>query len=437
MWRFRSILHSNLFSHRAHELWIWLHPILILRHSSRVTFNLRFMGAKHFRVRRGDRFVATRVGSGMHISMDAEASMMSVDDARRSLGASFILAAVCGCSGTAGTSPSAGGSSSNGGSPSGGVTSAGSAAVGGTSSVGGAATAGGTIGAGGVVSTGGAQATGGRGAASTSTGGTSNSSGCGNTNLPAACNTTTTGMCTISVGGIDRQYFVVLPSNYNANTAYPIVFLWHGLNGTASQLIGGGFMAYYGVRTGFPNAIYVAAQGLPSGMNDSGTDYGWPNTNGRDINFLKAMLAGLESNYCVDQNRIFSTGMSYGGMMSDTIGCQMPDVFRALGVMSGSLFTGYGQTCVNHPIAAFITHGTADTTVDISGDETARDQFIKDNGCDTTNTQSIVLDANTTCTLYNVCSAGNYPVEWCPVNGEGHTIPSWAGTQIAQFFLQF
>ncbi len=150
------------------------------------------------------------------------------------------------------------------------------------------------------------------------------------------------------------------------------------------------------------------------------------------------MISWLESNYCVDENRIFSTGMSYGGMMSDALGCQMPDVFRALGVMSGSLYTGYGQvSCVNHPIAAFITHGESDTTVPIAGDQTARDQFIADNGCSTTNTQSVVLDANTTCTLYNVCTAGNYPVEWCPVVGEGHTIPTWAGAQIAQFFLQF
>ena len=61
---------------------------------------------------------------------------------------------------------------------------------------------------------------------------------------------------------------------------------------------------------------------------------------------------------------------------------------------------------------------------DIFGDITARDQFIKDNGCDTTNTQSVVIDANTTCTLYNVCTAGNYPVQWCPVTGGKHEEPT-------------
>jgi hypothetical protein len=28
-------------------------------------------------------------------------------------------------------------------------------------------------------------------------------------------------------------------------------------------------------------------------------------------------------------------------------------------------------------------------------------------------------------------------VVWCPVPGAGHTIPSWAGSEIAKFFLQF
>lgn len=263
--------------------------------------------------------------------------------------------------------------------------------------------------------------------------GSANSPGCGQMKLPAACNTATTGPCSIDVNGLSRQYFVVLPANYNANTATPVVFAWHARGWTAADLLFGFGAGWYGPAS-FPNAIYIAGQGLDVSMPDGGTNYGWLNYNGEDVNFAEAMVSWVEANFCVDESRIFSTGMSAGGLMSDMLGCQMPDVFRAIGVMSGALLYG---SCVNHPIAAFITHGTADPLIDISDDETARDQFIKDNGCDTTNTQSVVLDANTTCTLYNVCTAGNYPVEWCPVAGGGHSIPSWSGAQIAKFFLQF
>jgi poly(3-hydroxybutyrate) depolymerase len=338
----------------------------------------------------------------------------------------------------------------------GGVPSAGGAGVGGsvaTSSIvatggghptGGAAAATGGVKAGGGTSTAGgssSKTTGG----STSEGGAANSLGCNNSNLPVACNTATTGPCTLTVNGTARQYYVVLPTNYNASTPYPVVFAWHGLGGTAQSLLGSTYYAgFYGVKTGFPNAIYVTAQGLDTGMNDSGTSYGWANTNDQDVNFTKAMLAWLESNYCVDQSRLFSTGMSYGGMMSDTLGCEMSDVFRALGVMSGSLGFCNGTNCYTptcsstRPIAAWFTHGDADTTVPIAGDQNARDHFIKINGCDTTNTQTVAMsDGITTCTKYSVCSSGPYPVVWCPVPGEGHTIPSWAGAEIAKFFLQF
>jgi poly(3-hydroxybutyrate) depolymerase len=268
--------------------------------------------------------------------------------------------------------------------------------------------------------------------------------------LPSACNNTTTGPCTLDVNGKTRQYFVLLPSGYDNTKPAPVVFTYHGRGGTAASLLptgspyGGGY-ALYGVQSGLPSAIYVVPQGLDSG-SEAGTDYGWPNTGGQDINFVKAMITWLGTNLCVDKARYFSDGMSYGGMMSETIACQMPDVFRAIGSMSGSMF-GSTRSCVAKPIAAWITHGDADTTVPISGDITARDMIVANNGCDTTNTSTIDLvdtarigdaaSVNVTCTVYNQCTAGSYPVIWCPVTGEGHAIPSFAGAEIAKFFGQF
>jgi poly(3-hydroxybutyrate) depolymerase len=115
-------------------------------------------------------------------------------------------------------------------------------------------------------------------------------------------------------------------------------------------------------------------------------------------------------------------------------------MFRAIGSMAGSLFGG-GRNCLGKPIAAWITHGDADTVVPISGDITARDMIIANNGCDTANTSTVTLTDRTygevTCTVYDQCTAGNYPVVWCPVAGQGHAIPSFAGTEIAKFFGQF
>jgi hypothetical protein len=119
------------------------------------------------------------------------------------------------------------------------------------------------------------------------------SNGCGNTNLPPVCNSEATGPCTINVAGKTREYYVALPANYNPNTPYPLVFAWHGATRHATELLDGGRpqydKGYYRVRENYPEAIYVAAQGLAW----SGADTGWANTNGEDVAFTKAMLASF------------------------------------------------------------------------------------------------------------------------------------------------
>ncbi len=317
-------------------------------------------------------------------------------------------------SGTGGT-PSTGGTSGSGG----------ASATGGATGTGGKASTGGATGTGGTTATGGATGTGGSGAMT---------SGCGATPPALGPSNPQTIDVTDSTGATAaREFYVSVPSDYDPTKPYRLIFAWHYAGGSAATLAGTGFSGgYYGVQPKLPEAIYVAGQGLESTPGDA-TTTGWPNTNGGDIAFLNAMLTWLESNLCVDTTRIMSTGMSYGGIMSDTIGCQMPDVFRAVAVMSGALYQfGRGSTCKSHDVAAWITHGTADTTVDISGDETARDQFLADNHCGTTST---AVDP-APCLSYDGCDSG-YPVVWCPVDGEGHTIPSFAAAAIATFLGQF
>jgi poly(3-hydroxybutyrate) depolymerase len=220
---------------------------------------------------------------------------------------------------------------------------------------------------------------------------------------------------------------MTLPTNYSSSQQYPVVFAWHYHSGTAQQIMSGG---YYGIRTNFPNAIYVAGQGLPI-TADGGVDYAWQNTNGRDIAFTRALISWLEANYCVDTSRLFSTGFSYGGLMSDTIACQMGDVFRAIGAMAGGLF-GSTSSCTGARIAAWMTHGDADTTVPISTGQAARDMVLANNHCGTT-TQAVDPSP---CVAYDGCDSG-YPVVWCQVAGGTHSIPSYSATAIATFFKQF
>jgi poly(3-hydroxybutyrate) depolymerase len=145
-----------------------------------------------------------------------------------------------------------------------------------------------------VSSTGGSKATGGMAATggkatggSSNAGGASGTQGCGLANYPAPCSTSGS-PCSIDVGGTARQYYVKLPSNYSASQAYPVVFEFHYLGGSAEAIFND---SMYNIRPNFTTAIYV----IPQGLAGSDGNRGWPNTNGQDVNFTKAMISTLES----------------------------------------------------------------------------------------------------------------------------------------------
>ncbi|MEO8185481.1 MAG: prolyl oligopeptidase family serine peptidase, partial [Deltaproteobacteria bacterium] len=145
------------------------------------------------------------------------------------------------------------------------------------------------------------------------------SAGCGST-APVQ-----SGRFNIDVAGTSREYLLAMPQNYDANRPYRLIFGWHWRGGNAQAVAND----YYGLQAlANGSAIFVSSEGI---------DAGWANTNGRDIAFLDAMLERFEGQLCIDQSRIFSTGWSYGGMMSLAIGCARADVFRAIAPMSGAL----------------------------------------------------------------------------------------------------
>jgi poly(3-hydroxybutyrate) depolymerase len=179
------------------------------------------------------------------------------------------------------------------------------------------------------------------------------------------------------------------------------------------------------------DTIFVAPQGL--GTDEDPGDTGWPNSDGEDIAFVEAMLDYFEGNYCIDSARVFSTGFSYGGIMSNTIACQLGARFRAVAPMAGALFSFGQNSCIGEAVAAWFTHGSADMDVTLAQGESARDAILQTNGCDTT-LEPVAVDPSP-CLAYQGCAAG-FPVHWCKHDG-AHTLPDFAPDATAAFFSSF
>lgn len=253
-----------------------------------------------------------------------------------------------------------------------------------------------------------------RSSVSSSSSSRAGSAGCG---APAKL---TNGRRTISVNGLNREYVLDIPSNYNPNNPYKLVFGWHWRGGSANDVVGQG---YYGMKSLSNNsAIFVAPD------RAAGTD-GWTNANGRDIAFLQSMLTQLKSSLCIDESRIFSTGWSYGGMMSFAVGRELPTTFRAIAPVSGAFLTPHVDS--GSATAAWIAHGNNDTVVSHSSGAQARDAYLRANGCSNTT----VPVQPSPCVEYQNCSSGK-PVVWCSFNG-GHTQPSFYSSGAWNFFNRF
>ncbi|KAL5313186.1 hypothetical protein ACEPPN_018919 [Leptodophora sp. 'Broadleaf-Isolate-01'] len=218
---------------------------------------------------------------------------------------------------------------------------------------------------------------------------------------------------TTTVNGKQRQYIMKLPSGYDQNRAYRLIFTWHQLGGSATKIVNGedpnkgGVLPYYGLLPLSNNsAIFV----VPDGLNS-----GWANSGGEDISFYDAMVKTVEADLCVDTSLRFSTGFSYGAAMSYALACARPKDIRAVAVVSGSLLSGCSGG--NDPVAYYGQHGTSDSVLNVSGGRSIRDTFVKNNGCTPLSPEPQPNGGNSVKTVYKGCKEG-YPMTWVIHNGD-------------------
>ena len=249
------------------------------------------------------------------------------------------------------------------------------------------------------------------------TGGATSSTGCGQ--APPA-----TAPGSVDVSGVARTFIVDVPAGYDPDTPTPVLFGFHGMGNTGEAYRSqyqGNLLSTFG-----DEFIVVHPDALP---NEDGTTV-WDMQGGVDVDFFDAMVALLTATYCIDEDRLFATGHSAGGFFTNTLGCQRGDVLRGIGPQAGGgpmLFGG--ATCVGQ-VAAWISHGLSDTTVDISSGEGSRDHWAEANHCDTS--QTTTPSPNYPCVEYVGCDAG-YAVRWCPHEG-GHEIATFPPEGLYDFF---
>jgi len=239
----------------------------------------------------------------------------------------------------------------------------------------------------------------------------------------------------ITYGGVLRNYRLYVPATYNANSPVPLVFNLHGYTSNNQQ------QEFYGdFRAIADTANFIIAH--PNGTLDGGGNRFW-NTFGSgspvdDLGFITALLDHISTQYSIDTDRVYSTGMSNGGFMSHDLACFRSERFAAIASVTGTMISPRLSTCAStHPMPVMQIHGTADATVPYVGGsgfvpvETLVDHWVQFNNCSPTPAFTAVpnIAPGDGCTVEHYVYSGGTSgssVELYKVLGGGHTWPGAA-----------
>ncbi len=256
------------------------------------------------------------------------------------------------------------------------------------------------------------------GDAETATTSSAASSGSGGTPLPDGCaaGTATAGNTdgTLTVDGLERTYHLHLPPSYDGSPI-PLVLNFHGLTSNAGQQEFFSAMTPTADDHGF---AVVYPEGYMSSWNGGACCGSAASDMIDDVAFTRAMLADIESKACIDKKRVYSTGMSNGGIFSHRLACDASDVIAAVAPVCGALLTGCHPERAM-PVMAF--NGTADPLVTYDLATGSNDSWVAEDECTDMPEVTFMMGA-ATCETHSQCKEG-VQVTFCHIEGMGHCWP--------------
>jgi polyhydroxybutyrate depolymerase len=226
---------------------------------------------------------------------------------------------------------------------------------------------------------------------------------------------------TLQHGGVERSYIVHVPKNVDPSRPTPLVVNYHGLTSNPEQQIEFSGLNVLADEKGF---IVAYPTGLSNSFN-AGSCCGAlasPPNEADDADFARALVADLSAKICVDVSRVYSTGMSNGGYMSEYNACENADLFAAVAPVSAM---GFQQPrCEpSRPIPMIAFNGTADGLVNYDGATMSVKAWLERNGCTGAPARADHGD-NSYCETWSDCAEGAEVVH-CTLEGMGHC---WPGT---------
>lgn len=227
----------------------------------------------------------------------------------------------------------------------------------------------------------------------------------------------------LGFGGTLRSYDLYVPEGLDPQTPVPLVVNLHAY--LSSDDLQANFSNFdeaadaAGVVVVYPRAEFNSW--------NAGACCGQAQLAGNDdVGFVRAVVADVQTQGCIDSRRIYATGMSNGGFMTHRLACEAADLFAAVAPVAGVIGVDAEACTPSRPVPVMHFHGTADFVVSYFGGlfesvEGTIDGWVARNGCEG-EPERIIDVGEAWCDAYSACEDGT-EVVLCTVEGGGHCWP--------------
>ena len=225
-------------------------------------------------------------------------------------------------------------------------------------------------------------------------------------------------------GGVTRDYIVHIPPDLDPSTPAPLLFVFHGAEGTAEGMMMLTWFNAEARRRGFV-VVYPDSEGGR-----------WDFTGLRDLAFVDAITERIGERIAIDEDRLFTSGFSNGALMAIWTACNRSDQVAGAGIVGGTILSGLPCT-FRRPVPVVFMLGDRDAqfpfhvgSASIAGQLSANDSmayWLERNGC---SALPIVVDLRDTLDDGTTVHRWDYPectgtqsVTLYEIRGGGHTWP--------------
>jgi len=246
-----------------------------------------------------------------------------------------------------------------------------------------------------------------------------------------------------------RNFTLSVPTGYDPNVPHKLIVGYAGTNWIGEQI-----RPYLNLEEGSPgDEIFVYPDPLWRDFEGWGKLGGWvlgpwatPAHGEQDLVFTEAVLDYMTDNYCIDADRIFATGHSWGGDMAMVASCFLGPHFRASVPVAanrpywfehpdGHLISCEGDTAVWTMFGIGDDHFSWQSFPGEFGDE-CRDFWLAERGCDGPDSYTdLGLGEPDECREYTGCSSVTRYCLYGPASA--HQIPSYYSEATMAFFRSF